>query len=375
MKKIIYCILAAILAFQAPLPAKTVSTPASDSRITWVGRTLVSDKGVTFDWSATYARISFEGDYLAIKASDTRKNYYNVWIDSPMAAEPDKVVTIEGKARTIVLADKDDFKALYGRKGPQSHTIIIQKRSEGEQGATTVSEVLTEGSLLQAEGLKERQIEFVGDSYTCGYGAENSVKEDRYTAETQSSSKTYAAIIARYFDADFVTVSHSGQGIIRNYDDEIPESNMTVRYGQTLDLDDSTVWDASKSDFAPAMTVIYLGTNDFSTGRQPQYRSFKANYLTLLQRIKAYYGPSHPVLCVAPKVDPLAFDYVRGVATECGLQNVSYAGFFDGVRYDDSRELGADWHPNYQAHIKLAYALIPYISTITGWEITENKVK
>ena len=351
------------------------SIPASDGRITWVGRTLVSDGSVSFDWSATYVRVSFQGDYLAVKASDSHRNYFNVWIDRPMSAEPDKVISFDGEDDTVVLADKDFFKARYGRKGPVSHTITIQKRTEGDQGITTVKEFICDGDLLQAEGLKARQIEFVGDSYTCGYGSENSVSSDRFTPETESSSKSYAAIVSRYFGADYVSISHSGQGIARNYGDGGRDTNMPIRYGRTFDNDKENPWDASKSAFSPALTVIYLGTNDFSTNRQPTYSAFRRNYLSLLGQIKANYGEDHPVLCVASKADEGLFDYVRDIVNTCGMKNVTYYGFFNGVHFDDDRELGADWHPNYKAHKKLAYAIIPYIATVTGWELEDRIVE
>lgn len=376
MKKLItvtLCALALNIAFQAS--ARNTSVPASDSRITWVGRTLASNDGsVSFDWSATYARISFEGNELAIKASDTHKNYFNVWIDKPMAAEPDKVISVEGKEKTITLADKGDFKKMYGKKSPDTHTVIIQKRTEGEQGRTTVKEFITDGELTQAEGLKERMIEFIGDSYTCGYGTENSVSADPYKPETQNSSKTYAAIVARYFDCDFVTVSHSGQGVVRNYDDAIKGTNMTVRYSQTFDEDKGSVWEAGASGFSPALTVIYLGTNDFSTGKQPSKGLFISTYIELMRKVKANYGEAHPILCVASKCDEELFDYVREAVAACGLTGISYSGFFNGIHYDNDSELGASWHPNYKAHKKLAYALIPYISTLTGWEIQDKAI-
>lgn len=377
MKTFFKAFLAAALLASAAFAAGAAerSFPASDGRVTWVGRTLVSDGAVSFDWSATYARISFSGDCLALRASDTRKNYFNVWIDRPMSAEPDKVVAIEGEEKTVVLAGPEDFKARYGRKGPGTHTVIIQKRTEGDQGVTTVKEIVCDGELLQAEGLKPRQIEFVGDSYTCGYGSENSVSSNRFTPETESSSKAYGAIVSRYFDADYMNIAHSGQGIVRNYGDGGRDSNMTIRYGQTFDNDKETAWDASRSAFKPAVTVIYLGTNDFSTNRQPSYASFSGNYNRLLRQIKANYGEDHPILCVASKADEGLFDYVRRIVDACGLKNVTYYGFFNGVHYDDDRELGADWHPNYLAHKKLAYAIIPYVATAAGWDLEDRIVE
>jgi len=37
--------------------------------------------------------------------------------------------------------------------------------------------------------------------------------------------------------------------------------------------------------------------------------------------------------------------------------------------------MGADGHPNYNGHLKIAHNVIPYVSTITGWELTGNAIK
>ena len=350
--------------------------PASDSRITWIGRTVADDAGgIRCDWSATYARIAFEGTELQMTASDTKRNFYNVWIDSPMAAEPDRIIVTEGEASPIVLVDKEWMKARYGRRIPSGHTVIIQKRTEGEQGITDIRSLTTDGSFLQAEGLKARCLEFIGDSYTCGYGIEDIRKEAPFKAETETSSKTYAAMLARYFEADYITVCHSGQGIVRNYNSADPAHNMPMRYTSALDTDGSFKWDASAYAFAPAMTVIYLGTNDFSTGMQPSYASFSANYITLIKQVKANYGAGHPVLCVAPKHDDLQLDYIRKIVGTCGLEAVYFCSMFTAVHIDDDEDLGASWHPNYNGQRKVAHALLPYISTITGWPLEDKTVK
>lgn len=363
-------LLAALLAAVSSVPAlaETV-TPADDSRAVFIGRTEVKDGTVSFDWSATYVRLAFEGNYLAITASDTRKDYFNVWIDSDFSADPDKVICVNSKDTLVVIADAADFKG--SRK--KQHTVMIQKRTEGDQGIATIASFHTNGQLLQAEPLKSRLIEFVGDSYTCGYGSENSVSSNPYTPETQNPAKAYGAIIARYFGADYMTISHSGQGIARNYNDSGKGWHMPDRYAGVYDNVRNNNW--TPGQFVPAMTMIYLGTNDFSTNRQPTRSAFKQNYMKLIRQIKKNYGDNHPILCVSSKADPIMFEYVREIAEDCGYQNVYYDGLFEAVHLNNDTELGADWHPNYKAHKKLAYALIPYISTITGWEITDKTVE
>ena len=55
----------------------------------------------------------------------------------------------------------------------------------------------------------------------------------------------------------------------------------------------------------------------------------------------------------------------------CGLSNLTYVGLTRGI-HNEEDELGASWHPNYKGHIKVASSVIPYISTITGWEMEEK---
>lgn len=359
----------------APKTAET-SVKASDSRITYIGRTEVKDGSVSFDWTGVYAKVRFQGNSLSLKVSDTKKNYYNVWLDASMDSKPDKVVTVCGTDTTIVIFSAEELKAHFGKdkkaaKAP--HQVILQKRTEGEQGTTTIREFLTDGEFLQADAPKERIIEYLGDSYTCGYGTESSNKE-RFKPETENQNLTYACAMARYFDADQIVIAHSGMGIARNYNGNVNGYFMPERYLQTFDMKRDVKWDAKASALKPSVTVIYLGTNDFSTGMQPAERIFVKNYITLLKEIKDNYGEDYPILCVAPKNDLLMFDYIRKALDSCGLSNVHIMALTKSVHNNDS-DMGADGHPNYTGHLKKAYAMIPYISTITGWELTGNEVK
>ena len=369
---------------------KETVTPASDSLITYVGRTLVDGGSVSFDWTATYVRISFEGNYLAINASDTRRNYFNVWIDKAPTAEPDRIIAIGngdknstfGKIEAnsvydgrIEIVNEADFKAIYGKKIPSQHFVTIQKRTEGEQGTTTFKEIITKGKLVHAMPLKPRRIEFVGDSHTCGYGTENSVSTDPFTPETENSGKSYASIVSRYFNADYTVVAHSGMGVVRNYNSNVAGWYMPERYTQTFDMNRDVKWDAPQSEFKPDVTVIYLGTNDFSVSMQPKESAFIAGYLKLLQEIKDNYGEDHPILCMSSICDENLSKYVHEAVKKSGMKNVNYMDFTPGIHHTDDRNLGASFHPNYLAHQKLAYQVIPYVATLTSWGLNNEVIK
>ncbi len=354
------------MAAGADLSAKkskvTVETPASDPRIEYTGRTVVSGPDVSYDWSGVYVRVKFNGPYLAMKCSDTKNCWFNLWVDKEMDPDADRKFLVGAKDTLVVLAEG---------LGKGVHEVILQKRTEGEQGRFTLHSFITEGEILQASGRRSRHIEFIGDSYTCGYGTESGDRNDPFRAETENCNLTYAAIAARYFEADFNLVSHSGQGICRNYDDIRPGYNMPDRYSQAFDESADVAWDASAAPYRPDIVIIYLCTNDFSTGRQPHETVFVQRYIELLKKVKTNYGEDIPILCLASNVTPFSFDYIRNACMMSGMKNLTYAGLTSGIHnYED--DLGASWHPNYKGHIKVASSVIPYISTITGWDMEEK---
>ena len=366
MKRIIILITILLAASAADISARKAvtlkETPASDSRIEYTGRTAVDGADVSYDWSGVYFRVRFNGPYLAMKCSDTKNCWFNLWVDKEMAPETDRKFMVAAKDTVIVLAEG---------LGKGEHEVILQKRTEGEQGKFTVHSFLSEGDILQANGRKERHIEFIGDSYTCGYGTESNDKNDPFLAETENCNLTYAAITARYFGADFNLVSHSGQGIARNYDNFGPGYHMPDRYTQMFDMAKEPIWEPGMGAHTPDIVVIYLGTNDFSTGQQPNEANFRNNYITLLKSIKAHYGKETPVLCMGSPANPYLYDYIRSAVVASGLENVAFMTVSNFAHnYED--DLGASWHPNYQGHIKVASCMIPYISTLTGWKMEER---
>lgn len=379
MKKIISALVVALAvpcAFAAVKKAPETVTPASDSRITYVGRTLVAGDNVSFDWSGIYAKVKFEGRYIALNASDTKKNYYNVWLDKTMDQTPDKVINISGDTTVVLFSETEILASCEGKAKVADgiHEVIIQKRSEGEQGKATFASFVTKGNVHSASPVADRLIEFVGDSYTCGYGTENSTKNDPFRVEDENCNLTYAALISRYFGADYMLVSHSGMGIARNYNDNVKGYYMPDRYSQTFDMDKSVAWNASESSLKPNLTVVYLCTNDFSCSRQPSKSEFMSQYHKLLNKIADNYGKDHPVLCIAGKGDIEMTDYVRSVALSSGLSNVHYMLLAPDVHNNES-DLGASWHPNAVGQRKKAFAIIPYVATVMNWDMEDKPIR
>ncbi len=328
---------------------------ASAEEVTYIGRVLKADGTVKADWSGTMAIVSFQGKALTLNYDEARLDYVNVWVDEEPGVEAHAVHKLEGRGSVQLCSFK--------KKG--NHTVYIQKRTEGETGSLTFLSYETDGMLLHARPWKERVIEIIGDSYTCGYGVEAPDRDSPAIPEEENCNKSYSGILGRYFDADVVRVSHSGRGIVRNYADGDPAQTMPVRYVRTFDEEEEPVWDPS---YRPSVVVVYLGTNDFSVGKQPSLDAWLEAYRTLLQEIRANYGSEVPILCVASNADTLLSDYVKAAATRSGIPNVSWTAIFrNGHNY--TTELGAAWHPNYQGMRKVATLMAPYIATLAGWDL------
>ena len=174
--------LALCLIAMSPLRLMAEVVPATDSRVTFVGRALESNGALTFDFPASYFRVAFTGKSLSMRASDNKRDFYAVWLDAPTSAEPTRIVEVKGNDTIIELILPADVK----KSKVKAHQVVIQKRTEAGCGKTTVHEFITDGRFLQAPTFKERQIEFIGDSYTCGYGVDAPSRKDPFTDETEN---------------------------------------------------------------------------------------------------------------------------------------------------------------------------------------------
>lgn len=333
---------------------------ADAPEIEYVGRTqAAADGSVSFDWSGTYLYCRFTGGCLAMRVSDTGRNYYNLSIDGK--PQPRPIVT-EGRDSLIVLA-KD---LSYGE-----HLVCLQKRTEGEQGRTTIHafELSSGGELLPAAARRERLIEFIGDSLTCGFGTEGASKDDPFLPQTENCNYAYACMLARLFDADYTLIAHSGRGLVRNYADPQPVSaggTLNHRVGNLFDECDSIPWNYAAAR-RPDAVVVNLGSNDFSTQPNPSAEQFTAGYQRLVEHLRRVYGDV-PVVCVAPRVNDEVLQYIREFVRRSGDKRLYVAAFMQDY-CNGSSDLGSCGHPNREGQRKMAMLIAPYLSTATGWEI------
>ena len=136
-------------------------------------------------------------------------------------------------------------------------------------------------------------IEFIGDSYSCGWGNLGFPPCD-YEPRTQNIHEAFTQKTARYLNATQLQVNcWSGKGVVKNYDDTTPTSKnpFPVYYSRALANDPEEEWHFEKSSFVPDVLVITLGTNDFCTQQVPSFKEFKAGYQKFIDFIMETYLP------------------------------------------------------------------------------------
>lgn len=333
--------------------------------VSFTGRTLANvDGSVSYDWTGTYLQTDFTGGAIAIEISETKKTWHNLFIDGRFVRR----FAVEGKQpQRIVLADNLS-------KG--THRLRLQRSTEGSSGITTIHGFyLARGARMQKVAPKERFIEFYGDSYTCGYGTEASGPKEHFSHATEDFNHSYACLIARYFDADYAAVAHSGQGMVRNYGDKSQASKYTMlnRMEHVFDEVDSIDYDFKA--YRPQLVCIQLGTNDFSRNNVPTIDGYCGAYKKFITRLRKAYGDV-PILCILPYS---ATTYLQTAFGELQHRMASdrHVYFAEPMLkvINNPKDLGADWHPNIQGQQKIAMKLIPQISNIMGWKLTGKVVE
>lgn len=152
---------------------------------------------------------------------------------------------------------------------PGAHRIRIDVASESQAGPTRLDGVLAPPGTqpLAAPPARRRQIEFIGDSHTVGYGNTSPTTACTEAAvwQTTDTGQGPAALTAQRYDADYQVNAISGRGMVRNYDG-MAATTLPAAYPFAL-FDGKTP--ASARGWTPQVIVIGLGTNDFSTALKP----------------------------------------------------------------------------------------------------------
>ena len=314
------------------------------------GRVERTADGYERQWPGTYFEAAFRGPsaFLKIGQGDV---ILRISVDGASIAK--LVKPKPGLYRVADLAN--------GR-----HTIRVDVASESQAAPTVFGGFYAgpDAHALPAPG-RPRQIEFIGDSHTVGYG-NISTKRDCTQGEvwaTTDTSQAMPALTARRYGADYQVNAISGRGIVRNYDG-MAAATVPAAYPFTL-FDSATRY--ADSAWHPGLYVIALGTNDFTTPLHPGepwktrdalHADYERHYVDFVKRLRARNPAAHVVLWATDMADGEIAAEVGKVAVRLkteGQRNVAFIPI-TGLAFT-----GCHAHPSTADDARITAALSTYI--------------
>ncbi len=351
------------------------SFKASDEYVKEIGRTYYADDGTLWiAHSAGGAEFTFTGTKAsAVLIGDT--NAGSAWgVDSYARY----AVYVDGERVTEGMMDEAQKTIdIFSSDAEKETTVKILKLSECVNSTFGIKsiDVTSVGSIAPTED-KALNIEFIGDSITCGYGVDDEVKEHHFKTDTEDATKAYAYKTAELLDADYSLVSFSGHGIISGYtNDGKKQSGQTVpehytKVGKTYGGKCGTVSvadiDWNFDSFKTDVVVINLRTNDnsYTSGDPEKEREYIDGYTAFLGTVREKNPDAH-ILCTLgvmgdnlyPAIETAVSEY-----TEASGDTKVSAMKFDVQNSADG--YAADWHPTEATHEKAAAKLAEEIKAL-----------
>jgi lysophospholipase L1-like esterase len=348
---------------------------ATEDKVKVTGRTLYQDSIRYLGYSGSSITFTFTGRKAEAllwsnvdKWEDIHKAWVAVFINDEL--EPSK---------RFSLLEQERVYTLYESEIEQTVTIRLLKMSEAAFAVCGVKGLRIDSSnLLPPPPSKEKKIEIIGDSITCGYGIEGKFEVDTFTTTQENPWKAYSLSLARALNAEVNLVSWSGIGFISNYvdetiDDPLDEWLMPMLYQYTDASCQKEVFGLEQKDwerwnhecYVPDIIVINIGTNDSSYCRNIESRveKYGNTYLNFLEYVRKH-NPSSKILCILGVMgQDLCNEVERTVKRfkELGNQEVYYLEV--PVQLDEDG-IGTDWHPNEVTHRKVADLVAKKIDSI-----------
>jgi lysophospholipase L1-like esterase len=303
-----------------------------------------------YQWPGLYFEAKFEGAsvYFKIGEGDV---ILHVLVDG------ESVGTLVKPARGSYLIDGLTEGA---------HTVRIDAVTESQSAPNSFG-----GFALPAAGKalavapRKHQIEFIGDSHTVGYGNTSGTRDcsQEQVWATTDSSRSFAAAVARHYDADYQVNAISGRGIVRNYDggggDPLP-----VAYPFVL-LDHAVRYDDAR--WQPRIIVIALGTNDFSTPlkagekwktREELHADYEATYVEFVEHLRARDPQAFIILWATDMAENEIEKEAAKVASQLQSKGDDKVAF---IPVDGLAMTGCHWHPSLADHDVIAEKLTSFI--------------
>ena len=327
---------------------------------TWLG---YSGAGAEFTYEGSILEVEIAGDYKLAKGEVTEETEeaprYAIYLDGEKVV--DAVLTSETSSNVHTLLAGTTVK---------THTVRIVKLTTGFSHNVAIKGItINKGKTISATPAKDINIEFIGDSITCG------LYTDTESTANQNSNATlsYAHIASEMLNADYSIVALGGASIFAKEDILISDlyGSTIAKFGPIGGVETPIAYDFSKkqNDFV----VINLGTNDrsaiYGDWNQPEYNeandiAFVAAYVEFLKTVRANNPDAHIVCTVGPmttQVQQDIQDAIYNYKQETDDHNIS---LHEMAAPNPTNDLDPTGHPTAATHELLAEELYEHITAI-----------
>lgn len=335
-----------------------------------LGRTIMLDdcrllctsgSGVEFAYTGAFLKITFLGD-----SSTDRDDNIVRWRDVSRV-----LVTVDGRTMldTTVTTKKESY-IVYGEDPStpmEKHVVRIIKLSEPRMSSVGLGEIeiLSDGNPVPTAD-KEKYVEFIGDSITCGYGVDTEHELCPFSTSSENASRAYAYLAAHELDLDYSLVSYSGHGLVSGWtpDPEVPKTEellppyygiVSYSYNNFRGIEPQTYkWEDERK---PDIIVINLGTNDWSytQGDAVKTAEYERLYLEFLKTVRACNPNAHIICSLGVMGDDLFPSVERVVKTFSMDNNDNAISVLHFTPHDPEKDgLVADYHPSPVSQIRAA---------------------
>ncbi len=233
----------------------------------------------TYQWPGNYFRAAFAGTRVFLRIVNGDEILH---------------IVVDGEAAGKLVKPSVGAYEVEGlRNGKHAISVLVATETQASPN-TFGGFAIPAGEQALTAAPRHRQIEFIGDSHTVGYGNLSPTRtctRDQVWSDTDDTS-AFGAIVARHYDADYQINAISGRGVVRNYNgfkaDTLPQAYPYVLFDKKQEY--------NYAAWKPQVLVIALGTNDFSTPLNPGepwktrdqlHADFEATYLRFLEQLRA----------------------------------------------------------------------------------------
>lgn len=316
------------------------------------GNTIYSNGAYQFQWPGVYFEARFKGPRIFFKISDDY-NRFRVSVDS---------------TEIFILEKPNEAVYEISDLGQGVHTIRIDKLSESQNNAGSFFGFYTQNIAQQmVQPQRSRKIEFIGDSYTVGYGNLSSSRAcPGKLFQNTDNTKAFGQIVARHFNADFQINAYSGIGMARNYNNNMGDKTIGHFYDRAIFSQDTTT---SVPTFVPNIVFIALGTNDFSTpiksgekwnNVEELTQEYIEKYLLFLGQIRAKNSEATIIIAANLGANQKHLAALEAITKDYATRDNN----FHFVLLPLLQNTGCDWHPNLNDHLAMAQIIVSKINDL-----------